>query len=64
MESTRYGWLANGRCYYDGASNEISSQTKGSNFQPGEEYLYCNTGFTLLAEVVEKVSGMSFAEFT
>lgn len=34
------------------------------NFQPGEEYLYCNTGFTLLAEVVARVSGQSFAEYT
>ncbi len=33
------------------------------NFDPGEEYLYCNTGFTLLAEVVARVSGQSFAEF-
>jgi CubicO group peptidase (beta-lactamase class C family) len=34
------------------------------NFPPGEEYVYCNTGFTLLAEVVSRVSGKSFAEFT
>lgn len=34
------------------------------NFKPGEQYMYCNTGFTLLAEVVARVSGKSFAEFT
>ncbi len=34
------------------------------NFSPGDEYLYSNTGFTLLAEVVARVSGQSFAEFT
>jgi len=34
------------------------------NFSPGEELYYCNTGFTLLAEVVARVSGKSFAEFT
>lgn len=34
------------------------------NFSPGNEYLYSNTGFTLLAEVVARVSGQSFAEFT
>lgn len=34
------------------------------NFDPGEQYAYCNTGFTLLAEVVARVSGKSFAEFT
>ena len=37
---------------------------KELNFQPGEEYLYCNTGFTLLAEVVARVSRVSFATFT
>ncbi len=33
------------------------------NFLPGAEYLYCNSGFTLLAEIVAKVSGQSFPEF-
>lgn len=37
---------------------------KELNFDPGEEYVYCNTGFTLLAEVASRVSGKSFAEFT
>jgi len=37
---------------------------KELNFNPGDEYLYCNTGYTLLAEIVEKVSGISFREFT
>lgn len=34
------------------------------NFEPGAEFVYCNTGFTLLAEVVARVSGMSFSEWT
>jgi CubicO group peptidase (beta-lactamase class C family) len=33
------------------------------NFNPGDEFLYCNTGYTLLAEIVERVSGMPFREF-
>ena len=33
------------------------------NFKPGEEYLYCNSGYMLLAETVARVSGMSFGEF-
>jgi len=40
------------------------SWQKELNFPPGEQYMYCNTGYTLLAEVVEKVSGQSFPEFT
>jgi CubicO group peptidase (beta-lactamase class C family) len=34
------------------------------NFKPGDEILYCNTGYTLLAEIVERVTGVSFAEWT
>jgi CubicO group peptidase (beta-lactamase class C family) len=34
------------------------------NFEPGEEYVYCNTGYTLLAEVVQRVTGKSFREWT
>ena len=37
---------------------------KELNFEPGSEYLYSNTGYTLLAEVVARVSGQSFADFT
>ena len=33
------------------------------NFKPGEEFRYSNTGHTLLAEVVGRVSGMTFGEF-
>ncbi len=43
---------------------KLVSKQKELNFNPGDEYLYCNTGFTLLAEVVARVSGQSFAEFT
>ena len=32
-------------------------------FTPGSEYRYSNTGYALLALVVEKLSGVSFAEF-
>lgn len=42
----------------------LISKQQELNFIPGEEYLYCNTGFTLLAEVVARVSGQTFAEFT
>lgn len=43
---------------------KLVSKQKELNFEPGEEFVYCNTGFTLLAEVVARVSDMSFAEFT
>ena len=33
------------------------------NFEPGAEYLYCNTGYTLLAEIVARVTGQSFPQW-
>jgi CubicO group peptidase (beta-lactamase class C family) len=36
---------------------------KELNFSPGTEFLYCNTGYTLLAEIVRRVSGRSLREF-
>jgi len=30
------------------------------NFKPGESFLYCNTGYILLAEIIEKVTGEDF----
>jgi CubicO group peptidase (beta-lactamase class C family) len=43
---------------------DITSRQRAPNFEPGAEYLYSNTGFTLLAVVVERVSGESLRAFT
>lgn len=32
------------------------------NFPPGDQMIYCNTGFFLLSEIVEEVSGRSYNE--
>jgi len=37
--------------------------TDHTYFEPGAEYRYSNTGYALLAVIVEKLSGMSFAGF-
>ncbi len=42
----------------------VVSRQKELNFKPGEEYVYCNTGFTLMAEIVSRVSGKTFPEWT
>lgn len=42
----------------------LLSRQKHLNFEPGSRYLYGNSGYTLLAEIVQRVSGQSFAEFT
>lgn len=41
----------------------IAARQRALNFVPGEEYLYCNTGFTLLAVVVKRISGQSLRDF-
>jgi CubicO group peptidase (beta-lactamase class C family) len=43
---------------------ELMSRQNALNFQPGEKHVYCNTGYTLLAQIVKRVSGQSFREFT
>ncbi len=51
----------------DGISQEdalhLTSRMSELNFEPGTEHLYCNTGYMLLADIVARVSGMSFADF-
>src|SRR5262245_20298336 len=38
---------------------DLVSRMKELNFKPGEQHLYCNTGYTLLAYIVKRVSGQS-----
>lgn len=57
------GWRTDDVITKEHILKKISRQ-KDLNFNPGDQYMYCNTGFTLLAEVVARVSDMSFAEFT
>ncbi len=37
---------------------------KDLNFTPGAEYLYCNTGYILMAEIIERITGQDFATWT
>lgn len=39
---------------------QLLSRQKDLNFTPGERHLYSNSGYTLLALVVSRVSGKSF----
>lgn len=36
---------------------------KDLNFQPGDEWVYSNSGYWLMGQIVEKVSGMNMADF-
>ncbi|MEO1451976.1 MAG: serine hydrolase domain-containing protein, partial [Bacteroidota bacterium] len=41
----------------------LLSEQKGLNFDPGSRFSYSNTGYMLLASIVERVSGQTFAKF-
>ncbi|HEX4322091.1 MAG TPA: serine hydrolase domain-containing protein [Acidobacteriaceae bacterium] len=58
------GWRYSQDLITDDDVMSVVTRQKALNFKPGERYLYSNTGFTLLAIVVKRVSGMSFREFT
>lgn len=42
----------------------VMARQKDLNFRPGDRYLYCNTGYTLLAQIVKRVIGRSLRDFT
>lgn len=42
---------------------DIAVRQKSLNFTPGTEFLYSNTGYVLLAIVIERVSGMPLSQF-
>lgn len=43
---------------------KMARHQKALNFEPGSEFLYSNTGYNLLAEIVETVTGDSFRVWT
>ncbi len=58
------GWGRQNRTHTHAHVLDIVSRQSALNFEPGHEYSYSNTGYNLLAIVVGRVSGMSFAEFS
>jgi CubicO group peptidase (beta-lactamase class C family) len=42
---------------------QMTARQTQLNFTPGNEYLYSNTGYTLLATIVERATGIPFAAF-
>lgn len=42
---------------------ELLARQKALNFAPGERYLYSNSGYLLLGEIVERVSGKTLRQF-
>jgi CubicO group peptidase (beta-lactamase class C family) len=42
---------------------QMTARQTALNFTPGDEYLYSNTGYTLLATIVARATGQPFAAF-
>jgi CubicO group peptidase (beta-lactamase class C family) len=58
------GWGRSNRTHDHDHVLDILSRQSALNFEPGHEYSYSNSGYNLLAILVERVSGMPFAEFS
>lgn len=58
------GWGRGARSHRHAHVLDIVSRQSALNFEPGHEYSYSNTGYNLLAVVVDRVSGMPFAQFS
>ncbi|MFN7115803.1 MAG: serine hydrolase domain-containing protein, partial [Saprospiraceae bacterium] len=57
------GWERGKRVHTHAHVLEILSRQKALNFPPGDQYSYCNSGYNLMAIIVDRVSGMPFADF-
>ena len=58
------GWPRGSRVYTSADALDVAVRQKSLNYRPGSAYLYTNTGYNLLATIVERVSKISLAEFT
>lgn len=58
------GWGRSARTHTHDHVLDIASRQSALNYPPGDAYSYTNTGYNLLAMLVERVTGTSFAEFS
>ncbi|MBC9881829.1 serine hydrolase [Bradyrhizobium sp. INPA01-394B] len=56
------GWRLDDEITDDDVARLLFQQT-GLNFAPGDQFLYSNSGYTLLAMVVKQVAGQTLPEF-
>ncbi|MEO8451258.1 MAG: serine hydrolase domain-containing protein [Gemmatimonadota bacterium] len=60
MES---GWRLGDDLITEGDVLDVVSRQKHLNFVPGTDWLYSNTGFTLLGVIIKRVTGQSLREY-
>ncbi|MFL6676103.1 MAG: serine hydrolase domain-containing protein [Massilia sp.] len=58
------GWPRTTRVYTPAHVLDIVARQGALNFTPGTRWSYSNTGYNLAAIIVERVSGMTFGEFS
>ena len=58
------GWPRTTRIHTHKHALDIASRQRSLNYEPGRYYSYTNTGYNLQAMLVERVTGMSFEEFS
>jgi CubicO group peptidase (beta-lactamase class C family) len=61
---TLAGWRYSLDLITDADILALLARQKALNFPPGSKHLYSNSGYTLLAQVVKRVSGQSFRTYT
>jgi CubicO group peptidase (beta-lactamase class C family) len=57
------GMTSDAAHYTDEWALQLLARQRALNFPPGEQHLYSNSGYLLLAHLVERVSGMSLKAF-
>jgi len=58
------GWPFGERVYSQDDVLQISARQRALNFKPGTAWSYSNTGYNLLAFIIERISGSSLADFS
>jgi CubicO group peptidase (beta-lactamase class C family) len=58
------GWGRGERTHTHAHVLDILARQRALNYAPGAEYSYTNSGYNLMAVIVDRVSGMPFAEFS
>lgn len=58
------GWGRTTRVHTHKHVLDIASRQEALNYEPGQYYSYTNTGYNLQAVLIERVSGMTFDEFS
>lgn len=58
------GWPRGSRTHTHEHMLDIVRRQQALNYPPGQHYSYTNTGYNLQAVLVERVSGMPFADFS